>query len=104
MLGVRIFVWRLDRFPTAHAPARDHGLRGHGDTSQYVRFLFFGAEAPEAAAAKLAQELSSQRYVDVQYTVIPGADHFFTDKLDAVAAAIDGYVAPRPAGPGATET
>ncbi len=60
--------------------------------------------APEAAVAKLAQKLSSQRDVEVQYTVIPGTDHFFTDKLDVVAATIDGYVAPRPAGPGAAET
>lgn len=62
------------------------------------------AVALEPDVAKLAQKLSSQRNVEVNYTVIPGADHFFTDKLDVVAATIDGYVAPRPAGPGATET
>ena len=54
------------------------------------------AVALEPDVAKLAQKLSSQRNVEVNYTVIPGADHFFTDKLDVVAATIDGYVAPRP--------
>jgi len=65
------------------APCPSSGLIVHGDKDEIV---------PDAAVAKLAAKLSTQKTITVDYTVIPGATHFFTDHLEDLATAVDGYL------------
>ncbi len=65
------------------APCPASGLMIHGSKDTLV--------AP-AAVAKLAQKLSSQRNVTVEYREIAGADHFFADHMQELAAAVSDYL------------
>ena len=55
----------------------------HGDADQQV---------PEASVAQLADHLSNQRNVTIDYRVIPGADHFFNQHLDVLMGHVDDYL------------
>jgi hypothetical protein len=44
---------------------------------------------------KLIDKLSSQKTVEIDYRVIKDADHFFTNSLESVTAAVNDYVMPR---------
>ncbi|WP_300304377.1 alpha/beta hydrolase [Ferrovibrio sp.] len=46
----------------------------------------------EAEVAKLAQRLSLQKGIKIDYKKVQGADHFFEGKLDELTAACDKYV------------
>jgi alpha/beta superfamily hydrolase len=48
---------------------------------------------PLADVTKLADKLALQRAIKVDFQTVPGADHFFTDRLDALKAAVDSYLA-----------
>jgi len=65
------------------APCPASGLIVHGADDAIV---------PEADAAKLVQKLSLQRRITVDYEVVPGADHFFEGKFDALGAVIETYL------------
>ncbi|MBB4265230.1 alpha/beta hydrolase [Roseospira visakhapatnamensis] len=65
------------------APCPSSGLIVHGDRDEIV---------PDAAVAKLAAKLSTQKTITVDYTVIPGATHFFTDHLEHLAKTVGGYL------------
>ncbi len=65
------------------APCPASGLILHGDQDQLV---------PESEAAKLAQKLSSQRDVIIDYRVVKDANHFFQDKLKEMIAHISDYL------------
>ena len=65
------------------APCPCSGLFLHGDSDQQV---------PEDSVAQLAEHLSNQRGVTIDYRVIAGADHFFNEHLDAVTGHIDNYL------------
>ncbi len=65
------------------APCPCSGLFVHGDADQQV---------PEASVAQLADHLSNQRNVTIDYRVIPGADHFFNQHLDVLMGHVDDYL------------
>ena len=66
------------------APCPSSGLIVQGDKDETV---------PEESVRKLAEKLSRQRDIEVDYRVVKGANHFFTDKLDKLAANVDEYIA-----------
>lgn len=51
---------------------------------------------PEANVAKLVHKLSNQRDISIDYRVIPGATHYFTDKTEELAKAVDSFLAVAP--------
>ncbi len=65
------------------APCPCSGLFVHGDADQQVS---------EESVAQLAEHLSNQRGVTIDYRVIEGADHFFNEHLDVLTRHIDDYL------------
>ena len=49
----------------------------------------------EPDVAKLAQKLSNQRFVDIDYVKLRGADHFFGEYLDKISDRTEKYVRKR---------
>ncbi len=47
---------------------------------------------PADSVKALATKLSAQRDIVVQHTNIPGANHFFQDKLEEMSQAVGTYV------------
>jgi uncharacterized protein len=105
-IGMQLLMRRpeIDRFvsisPPANvydfgflAPCPSSGLILQGDKDEVV---------PEDSVRKLAEKLSRQRDIQVDYRVVKGANHFFTDKLDKLTSNVDDYVAAalKPAKPG----
>jgi alpha/beta superfamily hydrolase len=41
---------------------------------------------------KLAEKLSKQRDITVDYRIVKGAPHLFTDRLDKLSAQVDDYI------------
>ena len=76
------------------APCPTSGLIVHGRQDEVV---------PEEAVAKLATKLTSQRRIDVDYRVIPGADHLFSNKLDQLLKHVESYLATTRKSPEAPE-
>ncbi|MBI3710809.1 MAG: alpha/beta hydrolase [Proteobacteria bacterium] len=66
------------------APCPSSGLILQGDRDDIV---------PEESTRKLAERLSKQRDIHIDYRVIKGANHFFTDKLDKLSAHVHDYIA-----------
>jgi alpha/beta superfamily hydrolase len=66
------------------APCPSSGLILQGDKDEIVT---------EESARKLAEKLGKQKDIAVEYRVIKGANHFFTDRLDKLAAATSDYIA-----------
>lgn len=62
------------------------GLIVQGDKDQIV--------APDGVK-ELTQRLQKQRSLKIEYHIITGADHFFTNRLDALLDDVDGYIAAR---------
>ncbi len=65
------------------APCPCSGLFLHGDADQQV---------PQDSVAELAEHLSNQRGVTIDYRVIEGADHFFNEHLDVLTGHMDDYL------------
>lgn len=65
------------------APCPASGLIIHGEKDEVV---------PLAAVDKLAQKLSHQKTVSIDYRVVKDADHFFQNKIDVLASHVDGYL------------
>lgn len=65
------------------APCPASGQIIHGDADEIV---------PEASVAKLVNKLSSQRGVKIDYRIISGATHFFTEHLDELATAVEDHL------------
>lgn len=65
------------------APCPSSGLLLQGDQDQIV---------PSDAVARLAQKLSQQRDITIEHQLVPGANHFFHHKTEALAAAVEAYV------------
>jgi alpha/beta superfamily hydrolase len=65
------------------APCPASGMIVHGDKDELV---------PLAAVNKLAQKLSAQKNIKIEYRVIEGADHFFANRGDELTAVVDGYL------------
>ncbi|WP_299438107.1 alpha/beta hydrolase [uncultured Rhodospira sp.] len=65
------------------APCPSSGLIVHGDKDEIV---------PDASVAKLAAKLSAQKTITVDHAVVPGANHFFADHLEALGETVDTYL------------
>ena len=65
------------------APCPSSGLIVQGDKDE---------EVPPESVAKLAHKLSHQRAIDVRHQLIPGGNHYFHHKTEALAAAVDDYL------------
>ncbi len=66
------------------APCPSSGLIVHGAADELV---------PEAAAAKLANKLSAQRNIQVDYRTVEGANHFFGNHLEPLTGVVETYLA-----------
>jgi alpha/beta superfamily hydrolase len=66
------------------APCPASGLVLQGDADEVV---------PPESVSKLVHKLSNQRDIDIDYRLIPGANHFFHDRLDELTAELDDYIA-----------
>ncbi|MGC2855804.1 alpha/beta hydrolase [Novispirillum sp. DQ9] len=65
------------------APCPSSGLIVHGTADDVV---------PEPSVHKLANKLQAQKNITVKYATISGANHFFTNHMDPMAAAVDAYL------------
>ena len=65
------------------APCPSSGLIIQGDKDDLVS---------EPAVAKLAEKISKQRGLAIDYRVVPGANHFFADQQEIIAEHITGYL------------
>jgi alpha/beta superfamily hydrolase len=65
------------------APCPSSGLIVHGDKDEVV---------PEEASRRLAEKLSKQRDIKIDYRVIKGANHFFTDRLEKLQTLVEDYL------------
>lgn len=65
------------------APCPASGMIVHGDADELV---------PPAAVSKLSHKLASQKNIKIDYRVVPGADHFFSQHLDALIEHVDDYL------------
>jgi hypothetical protein len=65
------------------APCPSSGLIVHGDRDESV---------PEASVQKLVNKLSQQRDITIDYRVIKGANHFFTNGMDQLEHHVDDYI------------
>jgi hypothetical protein len=46
----------------------------------------------EESVHDLAQKLSKQKHIKIEYRMIPGADHFFREKIDTMTEEINDYL------------
>jgi uncharacterized protein len=65
------------------APCPSSGLIVHGDRDQLV---------PQEPVAKLVHKLSHQRGIRIDFEVIGGADHFFTNHVNVLNQVIESYL------------
>jgi alpha/beta superfamily hydrolase len=65
------------------APCPTSGLILAGESDDIV---------PEASVQKLVHKLSFQRGIKIDYRVIAGADHFFTDSMDVLTGHVENYL------------
>jgi len=65
------------------APCPASGLIVHGRQDDLV---------PEESVAALANKLSHQRDISVVYKVVPGANHFFHNKMEELTRQVDLYL------------
>ena len=66
------------------APCPSSGLVLQGDSDDIV---------PQESVNKLVQKLSHQRDIQIDYRIVEGANHFFHDRIDQMAAEVDDYLA-----------
>ena len=71
------------------APCPASGLIVHGEDDQFV---------PAALVQKLHDRLRVQEGVDVACRMVPGADHFFTNKIDDLTDLVETYMDERRVG------
>jgi hypothetical protein len=65
------------------APCPSSGLMLQGDNDENI---------PPDSVKKLVEKLSAQRAIEIQYTLVPGANHFFAGKIDEMMLVIDDYL------------
>jgi alpha/beta superfamily hydrolase len=65
------------------APCPASGMIIHGAADEIV---------PQDSVARLADRLNHQRGIKIEYRVIPGASHFFSDQLDQVVGHMGSYL------------
>jgi alpha/beta superfamily hydrolase len=65
------------------APCPSSGLILQGDQDSVV---------PVESVQRLVNKLSHQRDIKIDFRKIPGADHYFIDRLETIATHVDGYI------------
>ncbi len=65
------------------APCPSSGLFVQGDADELVT---------EESVAKLAEKISSQKNVEVDYRLVKGADHYFTNNLAEMIGHVENYL------------
>ncbi len=65
------------------APCPASGMLVHGDADDII---------PEESVAKLAEKLSKQKNITIDYNVIKGCDHFFRDHLGPMEKHVETYL------------
>ncbi len=65
------------------APCPSSGLMINGDKDRVV---------PSASVGELAAKLKTQRGIKIDHEVVPGANHFFQDKLEELTSVVGSYV------------
>jgi len=65
------------------APCPSSGLMIQGDQDSIV---------PQESVNKLVNKLSHQRGIKIDYRMVPGASHFFTEHLDQLTQSVDDYL------------
>lgn len=65
------------------APCPSSGLIVHGTADEVV---------PSESVQKLVDKLSNQRDITVKYKSIPGANHFFTNKIEQMGNSVGAYL------------
>jgi hypothetical protein len=65
------------------APCPSSGLIVQGDRDEVV---------PIEPVAKLATRLSHQRGIEVRHQLIPDANHYFHNRVEALSEAVDSYL------------
>ena len=68
------------------APCPSSGLILHGSADELV---------PEPVVATLAEKLSLQKNITIDYDIVDGADHFFQNHLETFTERVDRYLARR---------
>jgi alpha/beta superfamily hydrolase len=72
------------------APCPSSGMIIQGDKDETVS---------EPAVAKLAEKISKQRGLAIDYRVVPGANHFFQDQQEIIARYVTEYLRKATAAP-----
>jgi uncharacterized protein len=65
------------------APCPTSGMIVHGENDDLV---------PEPVVAKLVHKLSHQRGINIDYRIVPGATHFFSDHLQQLNDHVEDYL------------
>jgi len=65
------------------APCPSSGLVIQGELDEFV---------PEPSVAKLVEKLAHQRNLEIDYRVIPGANHFYQDNIEDLTRHLDDYL------------
>ncbi|HSR71437.1 MAG TPA: alpha/beta hydrolase, partial [Kiloniellales bacterium] len=65
------------------APCPSSGMIVQGDRDEIV---------PLAAVQKLVDKLNSQKNLEIEHRILPGANHFFHDQLEELDAAVTDYL------------
>ena len=65
------------------APCPASGMIVHGDADSNVSL---------ESVTKLAKKIGSQKNIKLDFNVLKGADHFFSDKIDELAGEIGAYM------------
>jgi alpha/beta superfamily hydrolase len=65
------------------APCPASGLFVHGEADEVV---------PEAESAALAERLSAQRAITIDYRTVPGANHFFNEHIEKLMVHVEDYL------------
>ena len=65
------------------APCPSSGLMINGDKDRVV---------PSASVGELSAKLKTQKGIVIQHEVVPGANHFFENKTDALVKSVGAYV------------
>jgi hypothetical protein len=65
------------------APCPSSGLMIHGDRDRVV---------PAPSVKTLVDKLKTQKGIVVSHEIVPGANHFFEDKIDDLIGAVEKYL------------
>jgi alpha/beta superfamily hydrolase len=65
------------------APCPSSGLFVHGELDDLV---------PPHSVEKLVEKLTAQRGISIDYRLVPGCDHYFTDHIDTMVQHVEEYV------------